>query len=174
MNQPVLSDILPIVRDAGRIMLRREGADSIAAKAAQDFVTEVDFRVQRYIRDRLRERFPEIQFMGEEKDNSDIDFSKPCWVLDPIDGTTNFIHDFKASVISLALVCDRDPVFGVVYNPYTNEEFTGIRGGGAYLNGAPIHVSSAAALSEALVFVGTAPYRRNEMDVNFRRIQRVY
>ena len=174
MNQPVLSDILPIVRDAGSIMLRREGADNIAAKAAQDFVTEVDFRVQRYIRDRLRERFPEIQFMGEEKDNSDIDFSKPCWVLDPIDGTTNFIHDFKASVISLALVCDRDPVFGVVYNPYTNEEFTGIRGGGAYLNGAPIHVSSAAALSEALVFVGTAPYRRNEMDENFRRIERVY
>ena len=94
MIQPVLSDILPIVRDAGSIMLRREGADNIAAKAAQDFVTEVDFRVQRYIRDRLRERFPEIQFMGEEKDNSDIDFSKPCWVLDPIDGTTNFIHDF--------------------------------------------------------------------------------
>ena len=174
MNQPVLSDILPIVRDAGSIMLRREGADSIAAKAAQDFVTEVDFRVQRYIRDRLRERFPEIQFMGEEKDNSDIDFSKPCWVLDPIDGTTNFIHDFKASVISLALVCDRDPVFGVVYTPYTNEEFTGIQGGGAYLNGAPIHVSSAAALSEALVFVGTAPYRRNELDENFRRFQRVY
>ena len=174
MNQPVLSDILPIVRDAGSIMLRREGADNIAAKAAQDFVTEVDFRVQRYIRDRLRERFPEIQFMGEEKDNSDIDFSKPCWVLDPIDGTTNFIHDFKASVISLALVCDRDPVFGVVYNPYTNEEFTGIRGGGAYLNGAPIHVSSAAALSEALVFVGTAPFRSNVMDENFRRFERVY
>lgn len=174
MNLPQLQDILPIVRDAGAIILAREGADRIQSKAAQDFVTEVDFRVQRYINARLRERWPGIQFMGEERDNSDIDFSKPYWVLDPIDGTTNFIHNFHASVISLALVMDHDPIFGVVYNPSTGEEFTGVRGGGAFLNGAPIHVSSVPALSEALVFVGTAPYRRREMDENFRRIQRVY
>ncbi|MBR7178676.1 MAG: inositol monophosphatase [Oscillospiraceae bacterium] len=174
MHLPVLSDILPIVRSAGQIILKREGADAIQAKAAQDFVTAVDFCVQQYICDCLRENWPQIQFMGEEKDNTDIDFSKPYWVLDPIDGTTNFIHDFRASVISLALVCDHDPIFGVVYNPSTGEEFTGIRGGGAYLNGAPIRVSEARSLSEALVFVGTAPYRRNEMDENFRRIQRVY
>ena len=74
----------------------------------------------------------------------------------------------------MALVCDHDPIFGVVYNPSTCEEFTGIRGGGAFLNGNPIAVSGASSLSEALVFVGTAPYRRNEMDENFRRIQRVY
>ena len=174
MRLPVLQDILPIVRSAGALILRREGADRIAAKAAQDFVTEVDLHVQCFIRDALSERWPDIQFMGEEQDNSGLDFSRPFWVLDPIDGTTNFIHDFRTSAISLALVCDREPIFGVVYNPSTLEEFTGIRGGGAYLNGKPIHVSSAASLSEALVFVGTAPYRRNEMDENFRRIQRVY
>ena len=174
MKQPVLQDILPIVRSAGQIILGREGAAAIKAKAAQDFVTEVDFRVQTYIRDRLQEGWPGIQFMGEEQDNGHIDFSRPYWVLDPIDGTTNFIHDFHASVISLALVCEHDPIFGVVYNPSTGEEFTGIRGGGAFLNGAPIHVSGVKSLSEALVFVGTAPYRRKEMDENFRRIQRVY
>ncbi len=174
MKQPVLQDILPIVRSAGEIILRREGAASIQTKAAQDFVTEVDFRVQSYIRDRLKEDWPGIQFMGEEQDNGYIDFSRPYWVLDPIDGTTNFIHDFHASVISLALVCDHDPIFGVVYNPSTGEEFTGIRRGGAFRNGVPIRVSKAASLSEALVFVGTAPCRRSEMDENFRRIQRVY
>lgn len=174
MKRAVLSDILPIVRAAGEIIQRREGAAAIRTKAAQDFVTEVDFQVQRYIRDQLAEQWPEIQFMGEEQDNSHLDFSRPYWVLDPIDGTTNFIHDFQASVISLALVCDHEPIFGVVYNPSTGEEFTGIRGGGAYLNGQPIHVSNAASLGEALVFVGTAPYRRHEMDENFRRIQRVY
>ncbi len=171
---PSLQEILPIVREAGAIMRARQGADRIQAKAAQDFVTEVDFRVQNAINDRLRQRWPEIQFMGEEKDNSDIDFTRPYWVLDPIDGTTNFIHDFQASVISLALVVNHDPVFGVVLNPYTGEEFTAVRGRGAFLNGQPIHVSNAAALGEALVFVGTAPYRRKEMDENFRRIQRVY
>lgn len=174
MKQPVLQDILPIVRSAGQIILRREGASAIRTKAAQDFVTEVDLRVQSYIRERLAEGWPDIQFMGEEQDNSDIDVAKPCWILDPIDGTTNFIHDFHASVISLALVCGHDPIFGVVYNPSTGEEFTAIREGGAFLNGAPIRVSHTASLSEALVFVGTAPYRRNEMDENFRRIQRVY
>lgn len=174
MKMPVLQEILPIVREAGEIILRREGAECIASKAAQDFVTEVDFRVQNFIRDRLAAAWPHIQFMGEEQDNSHLDFSKPYWVLDPIDGTTNFIHDFHASVISLALVCEQEPIFGVVLNPSTGEEFTGIRGGGAYLNGSAIHVSDAASLSEALVFVGTAPYRRTEMDENFRRIQRVY
>ena len=97
MKRPELTDILPIVREAGGIILRREGADRIAAKAAQDFVTDVDFRVQCFIRDRLAERWPEIQFMGEERDNSDIDFSMPYWVLDPVDGTTNLIHDFTSS-----------------------------------------------------------------------------
>ena len=155
MQLPNLNDILPIVRSAGGIILRREGADRIASKAAQDFVTDVDFRVQTYIRDALARQWPGIQFMGEEQDNSHLDFFRPYWVLDPIDGTTNFIHDFRASVIS-------------------GEFLTGIRGGGAYLNGAPIRVSGAEHLSEALVFVGTAPYRRKEMDENFRRIQRVY
>ena len=174
MTIPELFDVLPIVRAAGEIILSREGADAIQTKAAQDFVTAVDFRVQTFIQSALRENWPEIQFMGEEKDNSDIDFAKPYWVLDPIDGTTNFIHDFHASVISLALVCDHDPIFGVVFNPSTGEEFTGIRGEGAYLNGCPIQASTVGSLSEALIFVGTAPYRRTEMDGNFRRIQRVY
>lgn len=174
MMMPSLSEILPIVRQAGKLLLERRGAHAIAAKAPQDFVTEVDFEVQRTICDALRENWPEIQFMGEERDNSDIDFTMPYWVLDPVDGTTNLIHDFHHSVISLALVINHEPHFGVVYNPCFDEEFTAILGGGAYLNGNPIHVSSVPSLSRALVFVGTAPYRRNEMDENFDRIQRVY
>ena len=174
MVSPTLADILPIVRKAGKALVERRGADRIQAKAAQDFVTEVDFAVQKAICDALKENWPEIQFMGEERDNSDIDFSRPYWVLDPVDGTTNLIHNFHHSVISLALVMDHEPQLGVVYNPSYGEEFTAVLGGGAYLNGEPIHVSGAASLSEALVFVGTAPYRRAEMDENFVRIQRVY
>ena len=77
MNLPVLQDILPIVREAGSIILAREGADRIAAKAAQDFVTDVDFRVQCFIRDRLAEAWPDVQFMGEEQDKSHLHFAKP-------------------------------------------------------------------------------------------------
>ena len=75
MKQPVLHDILPIVRKAGEIILRRDGAAAVRTKAAQDFVTEVDFRVQSFIRDALAENLPDILFMGEELDNSHLDFS---------------------------------------------------------------------------------------------------
>ena len=104
MMMPSLSEILPIVRQAGKLLLERRNAEQFQTKAPQDFVTEVDFAVQRAICDALKENWPEIQFMGEERDNSDIDFTLPYWVLDPVDGTTNLIHGFHHSVISLALL----------------------------------------------------------------------
>lgn len=169
-----IQDVIPIVREAGSLLLERRGADAIREKAASDFVTEVDYAVQRTICGELAKRWPQVQFMGEERDNSDIDFTRPYWVLDPVDGTTNLIHDFHASVISLALVIDHEPQFGIILNPYTDELFTAVRGQGAYLNGQPIHVSGAKSLSEALVFTGTAPYRRDQAEENFLRIMRVY
>lgn len=171
---PDIKEVIPIVREAGKALLERRGADSIREKGTSDFVTEVDCAVQKAVCDELALRWPDIQFMGEERDNSDIDFSRPYWVLDPVDGTTNLIHDFHASVISLALVIDHEPRFGIILNPYADELFTAVRGQGAYLNGKPIRVSGAKSLSEALVFTGTAPYRRNEAEENFRRIMRVY
>lgn len=174
MTMPTLEQVLPILREAGRLLLERRGADQIQEKAVWDFVTELDIQVQNTICDLLAQKWPEIQFMGEEKDNSDIDFSRPYWVLDPVDGTTNLIHGFDHSVISLALVLNHAPQFGAIYNPYHNEMFTAARGGGAFLNGQPIHVSDVPSLSKALNFVGTAPYRRDQMEENFDRIRRVY
>lgn len=174
MSMPTLEQVLPIIRQAGSALIERRGADRIKTKAVSDFVTEVDFAVQSTICTQLARQWPDIQFMGEEKDNSDIDFSRPYWVLDPVDGTTNLIHDFQHSVISLALVVGHEPQFGAIYNPYADEMFTAVKGHGAFCNGSAIHVSKAASISEALVFVGTAPYRRHEMEENFLRIMRVY
>lgn len=174
MSMPTLEQVLPIIRQAGAALIERRGADHIKTKAVSDFVTEVDFAVQSAICTQLAENWPQIQFMGEEKDNSDIDFSHPYWVLDPVDGTTNLIHDFNHSVISLALVIDHEPQFGAIYNPYADEMFTAVNGQGAFCNGKPIHVSAVPSLSEALNFVGTAPYRRDQMEENFMRIKRVY
>ena len=174
MITPTISDILPIDREAGLILLERRGADRIREKSVSDFVTEVDLTVQNAICTILAENWPEIQFMGEEKDNSDIDCTGCYWVLDPVDGTTNLIHDFRASVISLALVCAGEPQLGIILNPYTGEEFTAVKGGGAFRNGKSIHVSDVTRLADALVFAGTSPYRRNEAEENFRRIMRVY
>lgn len=80
--------------------------------------------MQELIRTRLMREWPQVQFMGEEKDNSDIDFTKAVWILDPVDGTTNLIHDFRQSAVSLALYDGGEPVCGVVYQPYTEELFS--------------------------------------------------
>lgn len=96
--------------------------------------------------------------MGEEKDNRDIDFSGAVWILDPVDGTTNLIHDFRCSALSLAL-CDRGQLeLGIIYQPYRDELFLAQRGRGAFLNGSPIHVSSVSDLGQSLISIGTSPY----------------
>ena len=101
--------------------------------------------------------YPQVQFMGEEKDNRDIDFSGAVWILDPVDGTTNLIHDFRCSALSLAL-CDRGQLeLGIIYQPYRDELFLAQRGRGAFLNGSPIHVSSVSDLGQSLISIEPAP-----------------
>ena len=95
--------IIEIVKQVKPLFLDREGSAQIKVKGVADFVTQIDFKVQEQVKTALYELYPEIQFMGEEKDNSDIDFDGDVWILDPVDGTTNLIHDFRNSTLSLAL-----------------------------------------------------------------------
>lgn len=73
--------------------------------------------------------------MGEEKDNSDIDMSGQVWVLDPVDGTTNLIHDYQNSAISLALIDNSEIILGIIYNPFSDEMFYAEKDKGSFLNG---------------------------------------
>ena len=105
---------------------------AIADVSTGDFyVTEVDTTVQKLLFEKLSALYPDIQFMGEEQDNHDIDFSKPVWILDPVDGTTNLIHRYPASCISLGLVANGEPSVGIIFNPYYDELFFAIKGEGA-------------------------------------------
>ena len=124
--------------------------------------------------ERLAALAPDVQFMGEEQDNTGLDWSRPCWILDPVDGTTNLIHSFRHSAISLALAEGGQAVFGVVYNPYTEECFTARRGGGALRNGVPIHVSDVSRLEDSLLSTGTVPGRRELADAAFRQMRALY
>jgi len=85
----------------------------------------------------------------------------PTWIVDPIDGTTNFVHRFPFSCVSIGLAINQKVVVGVVYNPMMNEMFTAIKGHGAKLNGEPIHVSHTTDLKQALVATGF-PYQRDD------------
>lgn len=91
------------VREAGALLADPAAVRSIRAKSKTDYVTNVDVAVQEFLRERLAALAPDIQFMGEEQDNRPLDWSRPCWILDPVDGTTNLIHQFRRSAISLAL-----------------------------------------------------------------------
>lgn len=154
--------------------LNSENAKKITEKGMADYVTEVDFTVQSILCGKLQEAYPEIQFMGEEKDNSDIDIAKPFWILDPVDGTTNLIHGFQHSAVSLALCEGGKLVMGVIYQPYTGELFHAELGKGAFLNGRPIHVSGAESMGDSLVSIGTSPYRHDLADQNFDLFKRIF
>ena len=162
------------VREAGALLADPAAVRSIRAKSKTDYVTNVDVAVQEFLRERLAALAPDIQFMGEEQDNRPLDWSRPCWILDPVDGTTNLIHRFRHSAVSLALAEGGQIRLGVVYNPYSGECFTARRGGGALRNGVPIHVSDVSRLEDSLLSAGTVPGRRELADDAFRQMRALY
>lgn len=163
-----------LAHTAGKMFFDNENTSHITVKGRSDFVTRTDVRVQEYVRQVLKKYYPEIQFMGEEKDNTEIDFNGALWILDPVDGTTNLIHDFKASALSLALCESGEITMGLIYQPFLDELFFAQKGCGAFLNGKQIHVSDTHSLSESLVCVGTSPYDRELTQRNFSDIRAVY
>lgn len=94
------------------------------------------------------------------------------WILDPVDGTTNLMHDYQHSVVSLALCSQKEIVMGIVYDPFHDELFSAVKEEGSFLNGKPIHVSSATKLSETIIGIGTA--KRELAKENFARFLKVY
>ena len=102
-TEKLLEQASQAVREAGELLLGGSMAGHIRQKGATDFVTQVDLEVQTMLQKRLAEIAPEVQFMGEEKDNSQVDLSGAVWILDPVDGTTNLIHGYCHSAVSLAL-----------------------------------------------------------------------
>ena len=169
-----LDAVCGIVRQAGALFLNREAVSRTTEKGRADFVTEVDVEVQQFVRDRLAEAYPEVQFVSEEKDNDDVNRQGLMWVLDPVDGTTNLIHDYRASAISLALMNQGESVMGIIYNPYRDEMYTAQKGNGAFCNGKQIHVSRITDMEHSLISIGTSPYYKEMAADNFRLFEKIY
>ncbi|MGN1346307.1 MAG: inositol monophosphatase family protein [Eubacteriales bacterium] len=166
-----------MMREASDIILSAHEIDkTIECKAGEaNFVTAYDVAVQNFICERIRATLPEAVIIGEESDKNPMEAlaKKLCVILDPIDGTTNFIHNYRASAISVG-VCDGGcMVYGAVYNPYQDRMYVAERGHGAFLQSggrtSPIHVSERE-LPNALSCFGTSPYYREELcDATFAR-----
>ena len=159
LNRSLVDKIADVVRDCGKIMLEAvRTSDMVDAKEGHaNFVTTYDKKVQETLKEKLTEILPAAAFVGEEDDIHASIQKGLAFIVDPIDGTTNFIKDYHVSAISVGLINDGRSYIGVVYNPYLDEMFTAERGKGAFLNGKPIHVSRNP-LSEGIVLFGTAPY----------------
>lgn len=167
-------EIIELVRST-HDMLTEEKNLEITAKGRANFVTQMDVAVQEYMRTQLQEIDRDVTLLSEEQDNSQVmDPDGRYWILDPIDGTQNFIRHFDMSAVSLAYYAQGTLQAAVVYNPFTDELFHATRGGGAFLNGKPIHVTGNGALSHCLVAIGTSPYDRQYTEKNFPLFQAMY
>ena len=150
-----LATAIEAVVRAGDMQMAQFGADfQIHKKGTIDLVTEVDVAVERMFRALVAERFPDHQVLAEEMGGAAEAPPGPCWVFDPIDGTTNFAHGLPIFCASLALEIGGVADVAAVYDPNRKELFTAERGGGAFLNGKPLRVSSATTLVDAMLVTG--------------------
>ncbi len=167
-------EVIDLVKQTKQLIINEDLSNDYITKGRADFVTRVDFAVQDFLSKKLLELYPNYNFMGEEGEREKFDKNIPLWILDPIDGTTNLIHGYNMSAVSLALVENNEPIFGIVYNPFTEEIFTAQKGRGAYLNSKPIKVTQTATLSDSLAAIGTSPYDKELADKNFEIFKKLF
>ncbi|TFW70556.1 inositol monophosphatase [Methylotenera oryzisoli] len=157
---PMLSIAVKAAREAGRIINRASqdvGAIAIQTKTYNDFVSDVDRSAEQAIIDILKDAYPDHGFWGEESghDNHEAD---NIWIIDPLDGTTNFLHGFPQYCISIALQQKGVLTQAVIYDPVRNDLFTATKGRGAFLNDKRIRVTNRSKLQDSLIATGF-PYR---------------
>ena len=170
----MLDRLIAVVRRAGDMIRDAHDIekDTHEKNGAADLVTKYDVAVQAFLQRELLALVPEADFLGEEGEHEALD--KPwVFVVDPIDGTTNFVRHMHHSNIAVALVHEGCVAYGVVYNPFTEEMFAARRGGGAFLNGRPIHVSDRD-MSHAITLCGSTIYDRRFTDRSFSLMRRLY
>ncbi len=140
---------------AGDLQMARLGTGfRVDKKGAIDLVTEVDLAVERMFRAMVADRFPDHVVLAEELGGPGPTTGGHCWIFDPLDGTTNYAHGLPVFASSLALEIDGVVSVGAIYDPTRRELFTATLGGGAYLNGVPMRVSSVATLVDAMLVTG--------------------
>ncbi|HXI94182.1 MAG TPA: inositol monophosphatase family protein [Blastocatellia bacterium] len=150
----MLNFAIRVAKDAGRLLRDRVGTRiDVDHKGSINLVTDVDLASERLIREAIATYYPRHEILGEEGGLSESG-SEYRWVVDPLDGTTNYAHGYPIFCVSIALECKGEIVLGVVYDPMRDELFAAERGGGAALNNRPIHVSKTAELMQGLLSTG--------------------
>ncbi|KRZ60778.1 Inositol monophosphatase ttx-7 [Trichinella nativa] len=160
MEKEAYRVVLRLVQESGNLIrdaFRRAGGVNVMTKTSDvDLVTDVDQKVEQVLVDGIRSKFPDHQFIGEESTamgKKGMFTDAPTWIIDPIDGTTNFVHKVPYVCISIALYMKKEPRIGIVYNPILEELFTARKGLGAFRNGFPIQASNTTGMSFVLFMI---------------------
>jgi myo-inositol-1(or 4)-monophosphatase len=156
---------------AGDFILANRGTlspEDISRKQAFDFVTRVDKEAEQIILKIIKSEFPDHDILAEES-KKDVESAGYRWIIDPLDGTTNFIHGFPVTAVSIALQHQREIIVGAVLDPFRNELFTAAKGEGAYLNGKKIHVSKTDTMGSALIATGF-PFKQKHLIDHYLRL----
>ena len=146
--------LIKIVKEAGEILL--EGYYSkkdVSFKAKKDLVTKYDVGIENFLKEKFLSEFKDYNVIAEESDNSNCEFNNSI-IIDPIDGTTNFVNQVPHTCISIGVYKDKKPYIGVVYNPILSELYEAELGKGAFLNGVRIEVSKEEEFQKALISTG--------------------
>ena len=160
------AQIESLIRAAGKIM--RHVPDEVrnnpeSKEGSSNFVTAYDVKVQEFLKQGLSGLFPDAGFFAEEDGESCRQLGEGyTFIIDPIDGTTNFMCGYNTSAVSVALLLDGQPIFGGIYDPYRDEYFSAVKGQGATCNGTPIRVSDRP-VARGIVSIGSAPYRKDTL-----------
>ena len=152
-NRDFLEAAIEAAKLGGDKLIEWMGKVDVKEKGPRDLVTQADFESQQAISDYLLGKFPDHEFLGEESDEKSLvsKADKYCWVVDPLDGTVNYVHQLNSFSVSIALRLGSETLVGVVYDPVIGEMFTAVTGEGAQLNGKPIAHSRCTELEKALV-----------------------
>ncbi len=155
-----------VIFEAGELILQHIGQVAgswVHSKGPSDYVTEIDKRCEQLIMKAIRENFPDHHIMAEETANDGLQPGY-TWVIDPVDGTTNFIHGFPFVAVSIGVCVDKKPVLGLVLDPVRKELFSARQGRGAWLNGSRLRRREKVDLDQALIATGFPFRTRHYMD----------
>ncbi|MEQ8787710.1 MAG: inositol monophosphatase family protein [Pirellulaceae bacterium] len=155
----ILDTCVRAARSGGEVLLDWMGRFNVREKGPRDLVSEADLAAQEAIARIVLADFPDFDFLGEEDTSSERSLSNHeyCWIVDPLDGTTNYVHGLQSFAVSIGLARAGKVVCGVVYDPIAEECYTAVEGGGAHLNGRPISVSRCEQIDQSLLAASFPP-----------------
>ena len=167
-----IKDVIKIVLETDRIFFDEKLRNDVSEKGKFDYVTRADIEISSYLHNRLKEEYPETGFFSEEE--KEAEKGNEYWILDPIDGTTNFMHGLSMSALSLGYCLDGEVVAGIIYIPYTKELFWAEKGKGAFLNDKQIYCTKKEKLEECLGILELNAYFKNDYESALSHSEKIY